>query len=368
MPYRVSVAGRDLDVWGGGVPDLRWSLNENGSEACSWTGTQLVWMRTGMPVRVFDGPTVVWGGRLNVPGSDQVSASGYGPLLRDEPNLNSGDNVTTTVHGGVNGAISRGFPVSTAGTITTDDTIDDLEGDIPTVGDVWDKYEQQEWADRPTMVWVDPNGVVSFRRSTADGFDPNRAPDSSARWMIRLPAKVALTADLTNYASRLVVRFRRTSGTPRFDTVVVTCNDLAETEQRWGRVMADIDVSDDGKLKMTQARAIKMGRGALSRSRAKPGWAEALDVRYGDVTTLRGSPALLSAVLPGDTIRVMSEWDYSTELYGRAFADVRVARVEHADDGSCRIEPVGLRQGRRVEDIAASVMKQEKRRRRKNRK
>ncbi|MCL8026306.1 hypothetical protein [Nocardioides bruguierae] len=278
-----------LDVWVGGAPlsllspvgDLRWSTNEHGSLAASWSmnlprGYAHPLLRQGRPVEVRAGGVTVWGGVLAEPDRTTWSfvADGYHRLAARFLAETVGGAASTVIDTAVDAAIARGLPWTRPTSIDTValSTIaqDDAWGmKLSALLDAWCEMSGQTWH-------VDPWGAL---RVVDDPTQP--------RWHLDPSIPAMATAD-DDYSSRLVARYvAAVSGASAEPSAyALTSAQRPPSATRWGAAEDFLDLESLGLL--TEAAADAAVEAALRADRTRPAFTQGVDLSPMEITTPGG--------------------------------------------------------------------------------
>lgn len=323
----------------GGWADLRYTHEyPRGCSEASWTmepDTRHQSLYSGALVEIFDGGQRIWRGRLNEPPSDgQFSANGSWSEASDVLALDGSGNATKVCDTAIDAAIARG-----AISWTRPASINSSNWGVPaTSADAPMKLLDlldQSLAGNNRRWWIDPDGNIQTAAEVLD------------RPVLRVPHAAAgrgLTLADDNYYSHLTGRYFTASAT--YGTITVG-NSSAAT--KWRRKEAWVDLSPMGVIVSAQATTELTQR--LNLTGARMGFAENLNLGYGEITTLGGVPVPLSVVRAtgrphewpfvasngfpsgGLVIRLVGVWDRSrvTEM---PYTDIMVAKTEYTEGSS----------------------------------
>lgn len=332
------------EVWAGGVPvdslgvvgDLKWSHNfgegPSGCDEASWTvacdpTSSFPELMRASPVEVRLGPGVVWAGAvISTDESDSgitVTAYGYSRFATDY-GARDGSTPTTRVDYAVNGAISRGWPVTVSA--------------FPT------------WAATPVA------GVDTARLNTTENVLTEGTKTQGVRWTVREDKVLRFETASTevkwvarvdvgrlgladdDYATHVGLRTLNASGSPR----VTWVGDDSPTgpAARWGR--REILVDWTGLGSASDATAGFWANNLLAQILPRLGFTETLTVALRDLTTLDAIPAHPAQIQAGDLIRLDGIYDEGATSAASSIT-IAIAQVSYADgEDSITIAPAGL--------------------------
>lgn len=162
------------------------------------------------------------------------------------------------------------------------------------------------------------------------------APPTAPQWLVpHAVAAEGLTPAEDTFYTHLFGTYMDTATTT---TSTVVGN--AEAAAYFGRRTRRVDLTPGGVMNLAKAQGIL--NGMLARAGARMGWAQGLDLAYGQITNAGGRPAPLAQIRSGQMIRLSGVIDASRVGYFPGYIDVEIATTSYTDGGNrIRITPVG---------------------------
>lgn len=272
-------------------------------------------LRGNAPVIIYDGGIPVGHGRLQEPGANgEMAVMGLWRQARNAIALTSGGLFTTVPDDAIDGAISRGDVtwkrpssisatawVTTAnGELTLEQLLDGYTAEKAMRWQVNNYGEVEAKADPTTPVWHVPNAVAGR------GLQP--AEDEF----------------VTHVVGRFVTSISASG--PAYDIVTVGSADAAAV---FGRRSVQVELEDLGVI--TAAKATDVVTGMFTRSGARMGWAEGLELGHGQIVTPGGVPAPLNQVQAGQMIRLAGVLDTSRAYKLGQSVDLVIGSSKYTD-------------------------------------
>lgn len=295
----------------------------HGCTTASWSTTPGVThsaLRQGAPVTLLDAGWPVWKGTLTEPGSDgQLHAIGLWAQGQNVAAIDADGNATSIPDVAIDAAINRGavswrrpVSLSTTAVITNNDAPADLM-----LADLLDK-----WAEGVGKRWgVDGRGEVYASGHPA-----------SSSWMV-VPGFAPLTPADDEFVTALIGEYSTgadTSSTVRVDDPLA--------QQQFGVRERVVDLTDRGIIDSAAATTILQAM--LDAGASRMGWAQAIEVAPGQLTTLGGTPGM--SVTPGEGVKIVGAYDPSWTAVPDNYTDITADKVTRRADGTVLIEPAGL--------------------------
>ena len=354
MSVQVRARGRWLTTIGP-VSDLEWSERaDGGCDAASWRMDLPVnfsdpALSAGARVDLYDGPTIIWSGRLSEPDRSGTSwafhAAGLAKAAETTVALVDTD-LSTNPHAVVTAAIARGaLPWTYTGGLPDTPFVEQGESKFPHVKELLDavaKTNGRRWG-------VGPGG--DFYYATDPG---------SPVWAVTPGAGTIGVAD-DQFYTHLFGRYA-TGWTVDAEGKLVPdghalagASDLA-AEARWMRRERFIDFTDTGA---TGAKALTMLQKMLTQSGARMGYTNGLELLQHQVTTIGGTICHLPLVRARQKYRLHGVLDEHGGVNVGASHDFVAGEVRHrAGSGVVSIFPVGL-VDRDLESILSAPQREE---------
>lgn len=306
----------------------------HGSEECTWTmrptTSHPLLDRGGALVEVFDGGVRTWWGKLTEPsGSGEYAAHGGWSQAAGVYALDGSGNATNTVDTAVDaarpydattnptgrGAVSWTRPASLLSTAWG------TPGEPMKLGDLLD----QALAGQGLVWYVDADGAV---RASANPTTPNF-------YVPRAVTGRSLTLAEDDYYSHLVGTYLATG--PVYATVTVGD---ATAAARWGYKEAPVDLTGMGII--TSGTATSELNARLALTGARLGYAENLELGFGQITTPGGTPVALTEVRAGHVLRLLGVADRTRPSGDVPVTDVVIARSSYIDGAATvQLTPMG---------------------------
>lgn len=322
----ITVGGTPLSFiasWGDPVITHRWPY---GSWELTWNmrlpyGFRHTDLNVGADVCAFVGPSRVWRGVLSEPNMDTLEFVAYGSARAADTAqaLTSGGNPTTVPNTAIDQANARGaipfaraglWPISATAFVTDDET--DHFNSVTALMDAYSESVSKRW-------WVD---VDNYARLDADPTTPSL--------MVTPGAGILGVADedyVTHLYGTYLVKRRK------FDHVTAS-----DTTQDVGRIERRVDLTGLGVISQAKAQAVLDGM--LAKGVARTGWTNGLEVGFGEVLTMGGTPVALSDVRAGAMVELTGLYDQRGDS---ASTDIILAEtVWNVRDGLLKMNPVGL--------------------------
>lgn len=299
----------------GGYSDLTMSHTwPGGSESLTWTmnyGTQHPALTAGATVECFDGGIPAWLGKLSQPGENgELSATGLSHAADNVYALDGSDNASNTPDDAIDAAIARGaIPWIRPASLSA------VAWGTPDKPMLLPELLDKSMAGLGLRWWVDEFGAV---RAGADPTEPTF-------YVPRAAAGYGLTLVDDTYYTRLIGSYTSSTG-PATETVGS------------GSREATVDLTPMGEI--TALEAVAQLQSRLDQSGARYGFAESLNLGYGQLTTPGGTLVPLSMPRAGQMIRLEGVRNPDT---GASFYDIVVGRSVYKDgDATVQLSPVGL--------------------------
>lgn len=297
----------------------------HGCEAAAWQMEPLrrhPLVRGRARVDVYDGGLPIWAGTLDEPGSDGMhTAKGLWHQAETIPALDAALAFSTVPNTAIDAAISRG---------------------------------EVSWT-RPsslsTAAWA-PNATELTLAALLDGY----AAENALRWWVDGTAAVRMAAEPTvpmwhvphavagrgltpaedEFATHLVGRFLNAATNTYLSATVGS----ASAASHFGRRTVQVDLSPMGGIDSTRATSVL--NGMFLRAGARMGWAEPLELAYGQITTPGGSLAPLNQIQSMQMVRLAGTVDTSRANMLKGYQDVVLATSRYTDgSGVIRLSPLG---------------------------
>ena len=310
-----------------------------GSDQLTWTpGIQPARRLTGgMDVRAIYGGVCVWAGTLSEPDASQEELSATG-AFRDAAGfvaLDGSGNATATPDTAIDQAIARGLnwtrPASIKSTPMT--AIDISQGPVG-LAEMLDTYTTTNG-----LRWgVDPLRQVY-----------SQTDDTLPTWQT-LPLTGGLGYALDDYASTLIGRYLDASDST-YKTATITDSNA---EALHGHVEDVVDLTTLGPISSTAAT--NRLTSLLALGRATPAWTAPIELSYGEILTMGGTPVDLETVHAGPMLRVQSGYELAQRLNGAMYLDVPIGRTS-LSGGTLTIQPAQLAVGTLADAITAALSK-----------
>lgn len=316
----ITVAGRWLStkaflgdvsmstIWPGGSDEVTWAPAV--VPARRFAG--------GEDVRVYYGGLLVWAGKLVEPDPSQEQLTATGAFREGEhfaalDNTGAAEKAPDTA---IDQAIIRGLNWTRPASIqSTAVGIDLTQGPVSV----------------STLLDTQTNG-----QTTRWGVDPLRqvyiAVDPTTPSYQTLPLAGGLGYALDNYASTLIGRYLD-SATSTYKTRTIS------VAPDHGYVESIVDLTPRGSRTSTQADDILTNM--LAKDRGIPQWTQGVEVVYGELLNMGGTPIALETVAAGEMLRVNGGFELAQRLNGAMYIDMVIGRTQLAD-GTLTISPIQL--------------------------
>lgn len=311
-------------VWPGGSDVLSWALGTQPTRR----------FRGGQDVAAYFGGLCVWCGKTVEPdpSQDQLSAQGAFHEGDNYVALDSSKNATKTPGIAIDQANLLGLNWDRSSFTFSPSAADiDVSQGPVKVGSLLDSWSEQSglrWAVDPYRQFflaADPT-IPQYKTNPLDG---------------------GLGYALDNYASTLYGRYLD-SVTGTYKTVTVTDFDA---EDAHGHVEDDLDLTVRGPI--TFASASNITSRALSLGRAIPQWAIPIELSYGDILTMGGTPAALETIRAGKMLRIPGGFELAQRLNGQTFLDIVIGHTS-LTDGILTVQPMQIAT-RNLEDFVTTA-------------
>ncbi|MCM0622834.1 hypothetical protein [Nocardioides bruguierae] len=348
MTRTLYIDGYPLDLIGPAGPArvlTRWGDGGCGTYEITWDmalpyGTRSHRLHRSALVEIRDAGVTVESGILTEPDwkTGSFTAKGLARAAEDYKAMGElgGELVpTTSANGAINKAIARGLPwtlditVKTGayGEVVYNDSVNQLDALLDAVADEAGK----RWG-------VHPDGRVLFEA------DPTTAD-------LRVgPGVVDYGTTDDEWASSILIRYYD-SGSSQLETAIVDDDDAIAD---WGRVELDVDATQLGSITAPTATAI--ANGILAKGRARLTWSGAIEVAYGEITTLGLQPVDLSSIRAGMVLRAPVPLDDARRLNGRLTRDLVIGRTDYTEGSqSISLSPVDA-DNRSLADIVEDTL------------
>lgn len=319
----VKVAGQWLSSIGAYGP-VTVEFGLHGSEAASWEMSPTLGhrrLRGNALVEIFDGGLCIWVGTLIEPGMDGAyAAKGIWRQAEDAPALNSSGAMSTVPNDIITGANTRGDISWNYATSISTSAWSTANGEL-SLANVLDGYA----AETGTRWVVSPTRVVSMQ-----------ADPTAPKWHV--PHAVAgrgLTPAEDEFVTHLVATYLVSAGAFATETM-----GSADSAAVFGRRAVPVDLVPLGFI--TAARANAILTGMFLRAGARMGWAEGLDLAYGQIATVGGTVATLAQVQAGQMVRLAGTVDSSRAYAMSGHTDVVIASSRYREgSGRIQLTPLG---------------------------
>lgn len=272
----------------------------------------------------YGGSRVAVGALVDPTPGDSVTAEGLHRKGEEYPALTAGGDMTTDPNEAVDVAIADGLPWLKDALSVLDPLVAPIDADsgplsLARLLDHWAATVGQHWGIAP-----DRNLIRAGKRPAT---------------LHMLPGVHGLGISREGYASILIGRFLNS-----FDSVYYPARrEDTAASARWGRVRRTINQPLGNGAAMSSAEAWAILDGLLAQGRAEIGWTTSLEVQQGDVVNEHGQAVDLNPVAAGQTIRLHGLDLDVTDLSGRNWDDVQLARTHHKG-ATVLIEFAGLSQ------------------------
>lgn len=304
-------------AWQGGLDTFSWQIPIVGT---------FPELRRGATVTLMDCGLSLGSGTITSVGDGQVSGEGLWKRAYEVPALDAVGDPTTVPNTAIGEAIARGDLPGWGGawSISGADMSTDVPDAATSVGALLDAYAtsiEQAW-------FVDSTGMVDLRGLAA-----------TPTWQTT-PADGQLTVASDEYVSHLVGTYYVSvrPGVPA--ARIYPAATVTPESAKWGRVTRTVDLRAYGAITTATVDAILAGM--LAKGRARPTWADTLEVVHGEITTLGGTPVNLGTLVAGEGVRLHGTFDDPDLLGGFSFTDITAGRVEYADGAAtAQVTPVG---------------------------
>ena len=323
------------------VGDLKWSTcygngEGGGSLAASWSmalpkGFTHPSLRQGSGVSIVAGGLPIWQGVLSEPdrGDWTFQADGYCRRAEAFAAVDASGVPSTDVSVVIPAAISRGLGWVDPGGLSVGSVSADSEdaSNLNTVGAVLDRYCQ--------------NAGKNWRIDNARRLIIESNP-SEVAWSLK-PGVPAMSIADDDYATTLFGRYvASVAGTPPEPATwgAASVSDSAAAN-RWGAREQIEDLTDLGTMDATSAQALLQAR--LNAGKARPAFAQGVEVGFGQIATLGGVPAYLPFVQAGQWVRHRGALDSESLLAFGVELTWLIGGTEYeANSRTISLTPVGL--------------------------
>lgn len=331
----VRVAGVWLRSIGPHSPVAYSHVWPHGSELASWTmvpGTKHPALSARALVEVFDGGIRVWRGFLNEPGtSGEFTASGdylrlSGILALD----GAGTSASNTPDTAFDSAATRGA-FTEAGVVRLTRPASLSTASWGTASEPMDLLQliDEALAGLGLRWYVDADGAV---RTASDPTTPKYyVPQAAAGYGLALADDAYFSHLVGYYVSALDVN----------GNDVISVRPPIGATTRWGRKEGVVDLTAMRVISAATADTQVTNRLALVGPRM--GFAESLNLGYGQLTTPGGTPVALTMPRAGEMVRLVGVADQTWPTGDKPYTDIVIGRSSYREgDATVQLDPVNL--------------------------
>lgn len=321
----IKVGGQRLSTIGANGP-VTVEYGIHGLESASWEmnpGIAHPALRGMSFVQVYDGGFPIGDAILQEPGADGTyAARGIWRMCESALCIDVGGELTTVPDDAIAGALARGeISFGAAASISTT---------------AWSTEPQPDLTLAQLLSgWANEAGLRWFVDTAATGIQVSADP-TTPRWLV--PHAVygrGLAPAEDGFYTHLIGAFMDSPST--YAQATVGSDEAADA---FGRRTGLVDLSPKGVITLAEAEAVLTGMFLLSGARM--GWAEALELGYGQITNSGGRPAALTQIRDGQMVRLAGTVDTSRANRMPAYTDIVIGATKHTEgSGSITITPVG---------------------------